>query len=344
MTASHVHRQESKKGKASLFERFLPQILIAPSTLTIFGVLLFPILFALFMSMNKMSFQGAETIYEWVGLSNYTALLTSDPWFKQSIASTLLFVVMTVTCEIIIGIGVALVLNKQFIGRGFVRGLMIMPWAMPTIVNAVMWKWILNADYGAANGLLLNLGLISENINWLARPVTAFISIFIANIWKETPYVTLLTIAALSTIPDDIYEAASIDGAGGWRSFFKITLPMIRPVILILAITKTIWAFQTFDLVAIMTSGGPANATNLLSYYIHRVAFKMTKFGPAAAMSYTLSIVSFALTFLYIKLFMSDDERSDKRHQRKGAAAKMRRRFTRNPDVRGLAQEASMSQ
>jgi len=337
-------RQDKTSGKIPFIERYLPQLLIAPSTLTIFGVLLLPILFALFMSMNKLSFQGADTIYEWVGLSNYTALLTTDPWFKKSILTTVLFVVLTVSCEIVIGIGVALVLNKQFIGRGFVRGLMILPWAMPTIVNAVMWKWILNADYGAANGLLLNVGLITENINWLARPVTAFISIFLANIWKETPYVTLLTIAALSTIPDDIYEAASIDGAGGWRSFFAITLPMIRPVILILAITKTIWAFQTFDLVAIMTSGGPANATNLLSYYIHRVAFKMTKFGPAAAMSYALSIVSFALTFLYIKLFMSDDERSDKRDRRKGTSARLRRRFTRNPEVRGIAQEASMSQ
>jgi len=177
-------------------------------------------------------------------------------------------------------------------------------------VNAVMWKWIFNANYGAANGLLQNLGLITTNINWLATPKMAFISILIANIWKETPYVILLTIAALSTIPDDIYEAASIDGAGGWKSFWTITLPMIKPVILILAITKTIWAFQTFDLVAIMTSGGPENATNLLSYYIHRVAFKMNRFGSAAAMSYSLSIVCFLLTFAYIKVFM--DEGSEK--------------------------------
>ncbi|MCL2491569.1 MAG: sugar ABC transporter permease, partial [Coriobacteriia bacterium] len=247
---------EKQVEKRSFFDRFLPQILIAPSTLTIFGVLLFPILFAFYMSLNRITFQGADTIYNFTGLANYTALLTSDPWFKQSILVTLAFVVITVTAEIVIGVGAALVLNKQFIGRGFVRGLMILPWAMPTIVNAVMWKWIFNAEYGAANGLLFNLGLISENINWLATPRMAFISIVIANIWKETPYVILLAIAALSTIPDDIYEAASIDGAGGWKSFWMITLPMIRPVILILAITKTIWAFQTFDLVAIMTSGG----------------------------------------------------------------------------------------
>ncbi|MCL2818770.1 MAG: sugar ABC transporter permease [Actinomycetia bacterium] len=302
--------------KRTFFDRFLPQFLIAPSTLTIFGVLLFPILFALWMSLNRITFQGADTIYNFIGLQNYTALFTSDPWFTQSILTTLLFVVLTVTAEIMIGVGVALVLNKQFIGRGFVRGLIILPWAMPTIVNAVMWKWIFNAQYGAANGLLMNLGLITENINWLATPRMAFISILIANIWKETPYVVLLTIAALSTIPDDIYEAASIDGAGGWKAFWSITLPMIRPVILILAITKTIWAFQTFDLVAIMTSGGPENATNLLSYYIHRVAFKMNRFGSAAAMSYSLSIVCFALTFLYIRIFMDDGEGESKKKRR----------------------------
>jgi ABC-type sugar transport system permease subunit len=291
-------------------------LLIAPSTLTIFGVLLFPILFAFYMSLNKISFKGAHTIYTFTGLKNYVDLFTLDPWFAKSFMTTLLFVFLTVAAEIVIGIGVALVLNKKFIGRGFVRGLIILPWAMPTIVNAVMWKWILNADYGAANGLLLNMGIISEGVNWLGTPTMAFISVLIANIWKETPYVVLLTIAALSTISDDLYEAASIDGAGGWKSFWKITLPLIKPVILILTITKTIWAFQTFDLIAIMTSGGPENATNLLSYYIHRVAFKMNRFGSAASMSYSLSLICFMLTFVYIKVFMGGGEHERTKRKR----------------------------
>jgi multiple sugar transport system permease protein len=319
-----MKKTANKQKRRPFLDRYLPQILITPSSVAIFGVLLLPILFALYMSLNKISFKGAATIYDFVGLTNYINLFTTDPWFKQSFFTTILFVVLTVAAEIVIGIGVALVLNKKFIGRGFVRGLIILPWAMPTIVNAVMWKWIFNADYGAANGLLLNLGLITQNINWLSTPKMAFVSIFIANIWKETPYVVLLTIAALSTIPDDIYEAASIDGAGGWKSFWQITLPMIKPVVLILAITKTIWAFQTFDLVAIMTSGGPENATNLLSYYIHRVAFKMTRFGNAAAMSYTLSVICFALTFAYIKIFLgSGDDDSDKVKKRKAFVRKM---------------------
>ena len=292
--------------------------MIAPGTIVIFGVLLIPILFALYMSMNKITFRGAETIYTFVGFQNFTDLISNDPWFMQSLGITVVFTVLTVVAEIVLGIGIAVVLNKQFVGRGFVRGLMILPWAMPTVVNAVMWKWIFNADFGAANALLLNMGLIQEPVHWLATPTMAFFSVLIANIWKETPYVVLLTIAAFSTIPDGLYEAASIDGATGWRQFWKITMPLIKPVVLILIITKTIWAFQTFDLIAIMTAGGPENATNLLSYYIHRVAFKMNRFGSAAAMSYSLSIVCFVLTLLYIKLFLGKEkEMAEKKRDKK---------------------------
>jgi len=298
---------EKRAPKQSIFNKYLPQFLIAPGTLVIFGVLLIPILFALYMSFNKITFKGADTIYTFVGISNFTDLITNDPWFVDSLITTIIFTILTVVAEIVLGIGIAVVLNKKFFGRGFVRGLMILPWAMPTVVNAVMWKWIFNADFGAANALLMNMGLITENVNWLGTPTMAFFSVLMANIWKETPYVVLLTIAAFSTIPDGLYEAASIDGASSWKQFWQITMPLIKPVVLILIITKTIWAFQTFDLIAIMTSGGPENATNLLSYYIHRTAFKMNRFGSAAAMSYSLSIVCFVLTYIYIKVFLGKE-------------------------------------
>jgi len=306
-------KQAKKREREPFFERHLGPILITPSTVIIFGILFIPIFYALYMSLNRISFRGADTIYKFAGIRNFVNLFTIDPWFKSSFVTTILFVVLTVATEIVIGVAAALVLNKKFHGRGFVRGLMILPWAMPTVVNAVMWKWIFNAEYGAANGLLMKLGIIKTGIAWLGSPKMAFFSIFLANVWKETPYVILLAIAALSTIPDDLYEAASIDGAGGWKAFWRITLPMIKPVLLILLITKTIWAFQTFDLVAIMTSGGPQNATNLLSYYIHFVAFKQIDFGSAAAMSYVLSMICFALSFVYIKVFMGSDERGEKK-------------------------------
>lgn len=298
--------------KQSIFDRFLAQILIAPSTLIIFGVLLLPILFALYMSLNKLSFQQSTTVYDFVGLKNYVDIFTNDPWFYNSIGLTIVFTVLTVAAEIMLGVAIALVLNKQFKGRGFVRGLMILPWALPTVVNAIMWKWIFNANYGALNAALFQAGAIGEYQVWMGDPVSAFICVLVANIWKETPYVVLLTIAALATIPGDLYESANIDGAGGWRAFWKITLPLIKPVILILTITKTIWALQTFDLVYIMTGGGPMSGTEFITYYIQKVAFKFNKFGNASAMSYMLSMVCFFLTLGYIKLFMGKDNKEDK--------------------------------
>ena len=279
--------------------------MITPSSLIIFGVLFIPIAYALFMSFNNLRL--SDRSYEFVGLKNY-AQMFSDQNFMKSAGTTLLFTLLTVTAEIVLGVGVALVLSKQFKGRGFVRGLMILPWALPTVVNAIMWKWIFNANYGVFNAIMLKIGAIDRYQVWLGQPVSAFICVLAANIWKETPYVVLLTIAALATIPEDIYEAGKIDGANGWCAFWKITLPLIKPVVLILAITKTIWALQTFDLVYIMTVGGPMGATEFLTFLIHKNAFKFQKFGYSTAMSFTLSLLCFFLTYLYIKLFMGRED------------------------------------
>lgn len=293
----------------SFIDRYLPQILVTPSTLIIFGVLVFPIVYALFMSVNDMNI--AKRTYEFIGLENYKTMFT-DKYFKNAITQTLLFTVLTVAAEIGIGVAVALVLNQEFKGRGFVRGLMILPWALPSVVNAVMWKWIFNGNYGVLNALLTNIGILDSYYVFLGKPVSAFVCVLIANIWKETPYVVLLTIAALANIPADLYEAAQIDGANSWKSFWRITLPMIRPVILILTITKTIWALQTFDLVFIMTAGGPVNVTQFIAFFIHKTSFKFQKFGYGSAMSFTLSLVCFFLTYLYIKVFMGKDDGSGK--------------------------------
>ena len=216
--------------------------------------------------------------YEFVGLKHYIAMF-SDKSFLNSIWQTLVFTVLSVAAEMVLGVGVALVLNQEFKGRGFVRGLMILPWALPGVVNAIMWQWIFNANYGVFNALLTQLGVIDSYQVWLAKPTSAFICVWVANVWKETPYVVLLTIAALANISRDLYEAAAIDGSNAWKSFWKITLPSIRSVIVILLITKTIWALQTYDLVYIMTKGGPMGATEFIAYYIQKTSFKFLKFG-----------------------------------------------------------------
>lgn len=304
----------------TLSDEGLPKLLAAPSMVIIFGVLIVPIVYSLILSVNNLDLRTHKLNF--VGLTHYASMLT-DSTFYQSVGLTLLFTVVTVSAEIILGIAVALVLNQEFKGRGFVRGLMILPWALPTVVNAIMWKWIFNANYGVFNALLTQLGIIDSYRVWLGQPKSAFICVLVANIWKETPYVVLLTIAALANISKDLYEAASIDGSTPWKSFWKITLPLIKPVVLILLITKTIWALQTFDLVYIMTAGGPMGVTEFITFFIQKTTFKFLKFGYGSAMSYTLSMICFLLTFLYIKIFMGRDEdrvsRKERRRRRMAA-------------------------
>ncbi len=294
-----------KPIRHSLTDPRLPRLLTLPSMLVIFGVLIIPILYSLFLSFHNLVLSTGE--YEFVGFKHYISMF-SDPAFYNSVGLTLLFTVLTVSAEIVFGVAIALVLNQEFHGRGFVRGLMILPWALPTVVNAIMWQWIFNANYGVFNALLTQLGIIDQYQVWLGKPVSAFVCVLVANIWKETPYVVLLTIAALANISKDLYEAASIDGSNPWQSFWKITLPLIKPVVLILLITKTIWALQTFDLVYIMTKGGPMAITEFITYFIQKTSFKFLKFGYGSAMSYVLSMICFALTYAYIKIFMGHED------------------------------------
>ncbi|MDR0784151.1 MAG: sugar ABC transporter permease [Propionibacteriaceae bacterium] len=303
--------------------RHFPQLLISPSLLIILGVLIIPIIYSLVVSFAWLN--PADRSLDFVGLDNYQAMLT-DQSYRKSMALTVLFTVITVILEMTLGIAIAMVLNRPFKGRGFLRGLMILPWALPGVVNAILWKWIFNANYGPLNAALFQLGVIDQYKVWLGEPVSAFGAIVIASLWKETPYVILLTIAALATIPKDLYESAEIDGAGPWKAFWRITLPMIRPVVLVLLITKTIWTVQTYDLIYIMTAGGPQNATQFITLLVQRTAFKYQNFGTAAAMSYSVSMLCFFLTYLYIKVFMRGDDWSGKVKQSKGLRPKPVRR------------------
>lgn len=291
------------KTKKLNWNALQPRLLILPSMIIVLGVIIFPVIYSVITSFCKYNMNTRSLSF--VGLQNYAALF-KDRYFINSMKLTIIFTIVTVAAEIVIGIGVALILNQEFFGRGFVRGLMILPWALPSVVNAVMWKWIFDGSYGVLNAILMKFGMISKPIIWLGTTKTAFGCMMVVNIWKETPYVILLTIAALANIPEDLYEAAKVDGANAWRRFWSVTLPMIKSVVAILTITKTIWALQTYDLVKIFTGGGPASSTELMSFYIHKNTFKFLDFGYGSAMSYTLAICCFILTLIYIHMFVGE--------------------------------------
>jgi len=279
--------------------RTLGLLLVAPAMLAIFGVVLLPMLNSLWLSfqLHDLS-RPQENAFIW--FRNYADLL-QDPRYLNSLQATLKFSLFSVLIELVLGVAIAIVLNQEFRGRGVVRGLMILPWAMPSIVNAAMWKWIYNADYGALNALLSQLHLIDHYRVWLAEPATAMFLIILANVWKETPFTVILILAALQTIPDDLYEASRVDGATEWRSFLGITLPLIMPVLMVAGLLQFIWGFQTFELISIVTGGGPFSSTEMTNLRVYATTFRSLRFGYGAAMAYLTSLIIFIPAVVYIR-------------------------------------------
>ena len=291
----------TKQRSRPIFDdpRTLGLLLIAPAMLAIFGVVLLPMLNSLWLSFQQHDLsRPQENAFIW--FRNYVDLL-QDPRYLNSLQATLKFSLFSVLIELVLGVAIAIVLNQEFRGRGFVRGLMILPWAMPSIVNAAMWKWIYNADYGALNALLSQLHLIDHYRVWLAEPATAMFLIILANVWKETPFTVILILAALQTIPDDLYEASRVDGATEWQSFLGITLPLIMPVLMVAGLLQFIWGFQTFELISIVTGGGPFSSTEMTNLRVYATTFRSLRFGYGAAMAYLTSLIIFIPAVVYIR-------------------------------------------
>ncbi len=284
-----------------LFERegFLSAVLLLPALAVILGVLIFPMLSSLGLSFTDLKLTNPKS-GAFIGLGNYREALR-DPLFWASMGRTGVFAVSTVLIETSLGVLIAMLLDRKFVGRAFVRGLVILPWALPYVVNGIMWKWIFDANYGAFNALLTQLHVIGSYRIWLGEPSTAMVLVILANIWKETPVAVILVLAALQSIPEELYEAAAIDGAGVLRRFFRITMPLLKPIVVSLIVIKTIWALKEFDLIYIITKGGPANGTNIFSYYIYQNTFQFLNFGYGSALAYLLTILAIAMSAFYMK-------------------------------------------
>jgi ABC-type sugar transport system permease subunit len=235
-----------------------------------------------------------------VGWENYRDIW-SDPVARQSLRTTLLFVAVTIPLELLLGLGMALVINEAFRGRGLLRALVLIPWAIPTIVSSQMWRFIFNDRYGLFNFILFG-GDTSHYLAPLADPYQAKMAIVAAEVWKTAPFVALILLAGLQTIPDDLYEAASIDGAGRWQKFFSITLPLLVPALLLALLFRTIDALRVFDLVFVMTQGGPADATNVLQFYGYKKTFAEGMIGYGSAIAVTVFLFSLVLSLLYIRI------------------------------------------
>jgi multiple sugar transport system permease protein len=242
-----------------------------------------------------------------VGIQNYVKIF-QDPVFTKSMLNTLIFTVCCLAVQFVIGFLLALFFNQNFAVSKPVRGLLLIPWMIPITVTALMFKFIFGTDVGILNYFLKSIGLISQNIDWLTSSNTALFAIICANVWIGIPFNMILISTGLTTIPKELYESASIDGAGKVQTFFKITFPLLRPTIESVLILGFIYTFKVFDLVYVMTGGGPVNSTHMLSTYSYKLSFEMFKYSEGAAVANILLVILMIVGVFYLRATKEDDE------------------------------------
>ncbi|MFE9690187.1 carbohydrate ABC transporter permease [Micromonospora sp. NPDC005806] len=287
----------------------LALLLLLPAALVVFGVVLYPAGRALVISFYDVNspFPGR---YPFVGLRNYTEIL-ADRRLWAAAGHTAYFTLVSTALELVLGLGLAQLLAAPMRLRWLFRAIVILPWALPTIVNGAMWRWILNAQYGVANALLTDLHLQGDYRSWLGNdPFLALNMVIVADVWKNTSLVAFFLLAGLQTIPKGLYEAARVDGAGPIRSFFRITVPLLVPNIALVLVLRTIEAFKVFDIVYVMTGGGPASGTQTVTFFTYLQAFSAQRFSSGASLAYLTVVAILLLALIYLRLLRQSELRS----------------------------------
>lgn len=297
-------RQRSERARWSATARAdarLGFLLVLPAVLTIFAIIFMPLAAAVWDSLHTLSlrFEGAPRPMIW--FQNYANIL-ADPRWHNALRVTMTVAVFSVSVQLVLGMATALALNKAFPGRGAMRAVMLVPWALTSVVSAKMWAWIFDTRFGVLNDLLMRLGIIDEPLVWMARADLALPAMIVADIWKTTPFMALLLLAGLQLVPNDLYEAASIDGASGWQSFWAITLPLLKPSMLVALLFCTIDAIKMYDLPRVLTNGGPGQATETLAIYTYNTLFNSLNFGYGSALAVTTFLIIMLCAYIFIRV------------------------------------------
>ena len=286
---------------ASRRELVFPLLLLTPALAVLLSLSIYPLIYSITISLQRETADGIK----WT-LANF-ARLGSDSFFLTAMAHTFVYAAAALVLEFSIGLGLALLLNTQMRGRGFFRATLLVPMMLPTVVVGVVWRLMLNANFGAINGTLKEFGLNTESLTWTASPRLAFLSVIVVDVWQWTPFVFLVLLAGLQAIPQEPYEAALIDGSSRWQTFRYVTLPLLKPAILIALLLRTMDLLRVFDQIFILTEGGPGFATETISLYIYRTAFRFFDFGYAAAMSFVLLALTNVISTIYIRLLQTKE-------------------------------------
>jgi multiple sugar transport system permease protein len=280
--------------------------MLLPMSVVLLLVVGYPLADALWLSFYRVNLAHPELGQPFVGLGNYLYAFQQTA-FWGSLQRTLYFTLISVALELGLGLLFAVLLNERFRGNRWARLAMLFPWALLTVSNGVLWAWILNPTYGVANGLLLGLGLLQVPKAWLSDTFWTMQVIILADAWKMLPTMTLLLLAGFQPITDDLYEASEVDGATRWQKFRYITLPLLRPVILVAVALRTIGAFRIFDIIYVLTgNGGPADSTKVLAFYAYDQAFRYLFFGYGAAVSWIITILMLVLIVIYLHLLQAE--------------------------------------
>ena len=282
-----------------------PYILILPSFLLAAAVILWPLGEIGLLASHDVNRFGI--IREFSGLDSFRTLF-ADPDFFAALWRTLIWTVGVVGGTLIISVPIALVLNEDFHGRGLARILIMLPWAVSLTMTAIVWRWALNGESGMLNSGLRDLGLMDRNIQWLAEATTAFPMQILIGILVSIPFTVTIFLGGLSSVPEDLYDAAAVEGAGRWDSFVQITLPLLRPFINIAFVLNTIYVFNSFPIIWATTQGGPANSTDILVTHLYKLAFRLGKLGEAAAVSLIMFAILLVFTMIYVRLAMREEE------------------------------------
>jgi multiple sugar transport system permease protein len=273
-------------------------VLIAPTVLVFCAVILYPLISAIYLSL--FSIYTPTLAGEWVAADNYTALLANGD-FWNAVLNTLIWTVGTLILQLVFGVAMALLLNQSIVFQSLARSLVLFPYFLSTVVAVLVWRWLFNDLYGILNHVLLIAGLIDAPVNWLGQMPNAMISIILVGAWKYFPFVVIVVLARLQSIPEQLYEAATIDGAGPFQRFTDITLPQLRDVLVVVVLLRAIWDFKEFDLIYLMTGGGPVRATQTLSLLVYEEAFRLNRMGMASTYAVAMMLVLLGFTLVYLR-------------------------------------------
>lgn len=291
-----------KKKNKLLF----PIIMIFPATICIGCITLYPVLQGIYMSLTDASLMNLSS-KQFVGIENFVRVFTDEEFIK-ALLFTFIFVIFSVLLTYIVGMAVALLMNRKMWGRNFFRAMLLITWVIPAVVGANAWMWILNDQTGVINNFLMNIGIIKEPILFLSDSNMARMTVILFDVWKSFPFMSMVLLASMQNIPSDIYESAYLDGANTVDCFFRITLPMVKRESIVALTLSSIWAFNNFDYIYLLTKGGPANSTQVISIYSYYTAFSRSNLGYACAISVVMMVIMMLISMVYFKFNRAEED------------------------------------